>query len=106
MKVYLVIEYWDNCEDYDDECYDTENICVAINEELAKREIQKRKEEILENFYTFKLIHKDVECTFEWDEDMNGITLKTSSQDGGVSGRSFGNDYYKWTIEEHDLIES
>lgn len=110
MKVYLVKEHWDNCDEYDLYVEEEPIIGVTVNRDLANNVIEKRKKYLIDIFNKSKS-NNDYDSFEEVGEEESlpgydcGLVFDS---DTNIFGNAFsrGQDDYYWKIEEHDLIES
>lgn len=110
MKVYLVKEHWDNCDEYDLYLEEEPIIGVAVNRDLANGVIEKRKKYLIDLFNKSRS-NNDYDSFEEVNEENTlpgydcGLIFDTETSIFGHD-LSRGQDAFYWTIEEHDLIES
>lgn len=105
MKVYAVLEHWDNCESYEEHANDTTLLDITIDKDTAQKRIVKRRDELIsiaDNFgegggYCEHEIFND--GTFRIQVETCGTRLSP------FNTYSFGYDEFWWTIEEREVIE-
>lgn len=108
MKVYAVIENWDNNERYEEHCNGSSTIAIAASEELAKEQIELRKLGLYAQAaksgeeYTVRELN-EVEG---WRKDVCGLRFDAGMCSDIFTTYSCGTDIFWWEIQEFELIES
>ena len=108
MKVYAVIENWDNGEEYEDRSNGSSAIAIAASEELAKEQIELRKLDLYAKAnksgeeYTVRELN-EVEG---WEKGICGLRFDAGMCSDIFSTYSCGTDIFWWEIQEFELIES
>lgn len=102
MKVYLVVESWDNCEEYEDYVHDETVIKVASTREIAEQLLSERKKELIdiakkEN----EKRQEDRRVTFRLFDD-GSIVFDNSWGLFRACGYSY--DSFDWGIKEMDVV--
>lgn len=107
MKVYAILEHWDNCESYEDKAYNTELLNIAASENIARELIFNRRNELISiaDNCGYEYAYKDVEICKDSD-GLYGISFQHWPSQNVFGTYSFGYDDFYWSIKERDVIES
>lgn len=108
MKVYAVIENWDNDAKYEDHCDGSSTIAITASEELAKDRIKLEKSALYAaaaksgKEYTVRELNEVEGCR----EDVCGLRFDSDPSSDIFGTYSYGTDIFWWEIQEFELIES
>ena len=106
MKVYAVLEHWDNCVSYEEHANDTTLLDITIDKDTAQKRIIKRRDELISTGDSFGQDGEYSEHKI-FDDGTFRIQFQTyGSLDTPFDTYSFGTDEFWWTIEEREVIES
>ena len=108
MKVYAVIEKWENRENYEDYAHTETLIGLASTPEIAERLISERRKELIDIAKKANA-NEDPDTFFDvrWEEITDSTDqglLFMHGVDSPFQTYSFHNDYFYWGIQEKELV--
>ena len=107
--VCVVVEYWSNCERYEDYADHREILEVAGNNSIAECIILERRKELIKKAEEYANAEKDDYAKYAANTNKDGlyeITFTHSMRGNPFDTFNFGTDYFRWSIEDHEIIES
>lgn len=107
--VCIVIEYWSNCERHEDYADCRKVLEVAGNPSIAERIILERREELIKKAEEYANAEEDYMAKYEPDTNKDGlyeITFTHYMSGNPFDTYNFGTDYFRWSIEDHEIVES
>lgn len=107
-KVYIVMEDWDNCEDYEDNERKLSVLCIATDMQQAEQAIADRKNELIK--FVEKLKTEGEDITTDEDSECPDPNLEVSHSFSSrfascAPGYSWACDYFTWSIKAATVNE-
>ena len=107
--VFVVMEHWDNCESYEDYAECSRILKVCGNPTIAENVILNRRDDLIKKAIEYKKTEEDymADCESITNKDGTYAVKFIHMMSGNpFDTYNFGIDYFYWSIEDHEIIES
>lgn len=104
MKVYIVVESWDNCEAYEDHVHKDRVFAVASTRKIANRLISKRRGALIRMAEMENKKRNEGEPIRIRQYEDGDVTFIDDEQYSIFHTYSFGHDCFEWSIQEMDVM--
>ena len=107
--VYVVMEHWNNCERYEDYANDSIVLKICANRNTAERVILNRRNELIKKAIKYRMAEEDCMMNYETIKNEDGtyaIKFIHTMSGNPFDTYNFGADYFRWSIEDHEIVES